>query len=56
MWGPAAIWHEGELLVYFRDNVVGNKTRKNKLMEWWHVLQFVGPNMFTITFFTYDVV
>lgn len=56
MWGPAAISHKVELLVYFRDNVVGNKTSKNKLMEWWHVLQFVDPNTFAFTFFAYDVV
>lgn len=56
MWGPAAIWHKVELLVYFRDKAVGNKSSKNKLMEWWHILQFVDPNTFTFTFFEYDVV
>lgn len=54
MWGPAAIWHKEELLVYFRDNVVGNKTRVHKLMERWHILQFVDPS--TFTFFENDVV
>lgn len=56
MWGPAAIWHKVNLLVYFRDNVVGNKTCKDKLMKWWHILQFLDPNTFTFTFFAYDVV
>lgn len=56
MWGPAAIWHKVELLVYFRDNVVGNEVRKNKLIEFWDVLQFVDLNTFTFTFFACDVV
>lgn len=56
MWGPAAIWHQVKLLVYFRDNVVGNEVRKNKLIEFWDVLQFVDLNAFAFTFFVYDVV